>query len=113
MTVQHHQHDARAGRGEDRDSHDDSGDTAACSDDSNPGGDDPSRVAGSRGAETAPGGGQSPYRREVTGETSPIARLPVEDGEVIARLASPELSDGAADALWRIIEHAIQTRRIR
>jgi hypothetical protein len=42
-----------------------------------------------------------------------MARLPVEDGEVIARLESPELSDGAADALWRIVEKATRTRRTR
>lgn len=104
--AQHRQYDAHSGRDDDRDFHDHSGDVTACPDDSNRGGDDSSRVAESRGTEAVPGGGESQYRRAVTRETSPMARLPVEDGEVIARLESPELSDGAADALWRIVEKA-------
>jgi hypothetical protein len=113
MTVQHHQHHAPSGRDDDRDCHDDAGDAAARCDDSHRGGDDPLRVAAGRGAEAVPGGGESQYRRPVAWQTSPIARLPVEDGEVIARLDTPALSDGAADALWRIIEHATRMRSTR
>jgi hypothetical protein len=75
---------------------------------------DVSRVAASRDVQISPGAGESKYPGASSADplSEPPAddrstRFNVEDGEVFVTVDS-DLSDAAADVLWRVIEKAIK-----
>jgi hypothetical protein len=82
-------------------------------DDSKEPGDDPSQLAVGRAVEPLSRDTESTYLPAVPPEEAATTRFPVEDGEVLARLDSTELSDAAADALWRIVEKSTRRKRSR